>query len=287
MGKTLPFQPMPSDIPVGMRAGGYRDKAMAFDEPLELVERAASDLPPGALDPPGFGEDYSANNGTVGLGQLLGGKDRFAALRVTGGLGYPRTDNVWMDSMFPTWEAQIPRYSELAWMYYGFPIDGNAADMDDQLDHFLNRPKSWEHRIPLIDYEMYGPRSAISCTPGGVKAYLRGICRELQNRWVGIYCGWTWWNAPPYTGDASEIQKIAGEFGCKVFFFNAWYKSMADIAHPVEYYRSNVRTAEYWHKIGGQIPDFCQFGIGQKNQDQDACRREMDWLMNLTEKIAA
>lgn len=278
------------DRPRTLRAGLYRAPmdpdyqdlilgAMEVPDDFEaLTIRSASDLPVGAVDPI-FGEDFSANNGDDSLRSLIGGK-QFGFLRVTGGLGF--TQGVWLDQNLGMWERQIPDLDDVAWGLYGFPVNPNAVDLDKQLDVLIHSPRTWKNRIPMVDYELYGPKDSATCTPKGLVAYVKGIWRLLGGPChLIIYSGYNFWNSSPFTG---FIRQMFGENHRFVHLMNAWYFSMAEIPNARQFYANNLRRSEWWHTFGGRRPELTQFGIGVGNQDQDASRREKSVLRGWAER---
>ena len=264
-----------------LHAGLYRSKAELHTEQQREVRAA---LIPSGAQPRSvlLGEDYSSNN-TGTLANLIGGK-RFAAIRVTGGLDIGAGGKwiPYLDRRVKEWLPvlrRMGRNGDIVPMVYGFPVDGNHIDLDVQLDVFLNTVGDFDGLVPLIDYEMYGPRPAATCTPGALHAYSNGIGAAIGfDRYQVMYAGYNFWNEPPYTGDVSG-------FRARLKMMNAWYRSMVQFSHTRDYYARWLSSSEWWHKIGGVLPDIAQIGIGVGNQDQDVCRHDFAWLHNLTRPI--
>lgn len=266
-----------------LHAGLYRapespEAALALER-LSLVDGSrvleAPRIAEGASKPL-WGEDWSSNNGDHPLSWLLGRNNALGIIRITGGLGGAATKGVWFDSQFLEWERQIPDLDEAVWAYYGFPVDPNHVDIDTQLDVFINGAHlGWDGRIPMVDYEGYGPNPAATCTPAGLKAYVRGIWRLLGVCHIIIYAGFNFWNAPPFTGLLKEMFPVNYEY---VHLMNAWYFTAAQVASPHDYYSVHLDRSEWWHPYGGVVPELVQYCIGAGNQDQDAIRVSKETL---------
>lgn len=265
-----------------LRAGSFRtgeevdrENDLLFASQADALLRA-SNLPPGARPSEiRHGEDYSANNAGT-LDHLIDKNDRFVMLRVTGGLGFPRTDNVWMDSRFKEWERQIrrDRYDKIVKMFYGFPITARVAKMADQVRRFVRTPDSWKNRIPVVDYELYGPKPSVTCRPQDLEAYVKGIWRAIGLRHIVIYAGINFWKAAPFTG---TLKGLFGDKAKYVHMMNAWYFSMREIQNAHQFYADNVARSEWWGSYyKGLIPELCQIGIGAGNQDQNVTRVGLD-----------
>jgi hypothetical protein len=206
---------------------------------------------------------------------------RFVWNRVTGGWGYTR--GVHLD---PAWESrdEEARRSGLVRGVYGFPVNPDYADMDDQLDVFLNTVGDFDNRMIMVDYEKYGPHPAATCTVPALKAYIRGIRQAVPNRHIVLYSNYNFWNEEPYTGKAED-------FGPNIVMMHAWYWRDEPYQHPLAHYHKAMgwNDTKFWHSLGGRVPEFTQFCTGYTGDeviDQDAYRLEMEDLMRLTRKIA-
>lgn len=261
------------ELPRTLRAGMHDRPADPDVDDLLLAAstiRGATTLPSGARDPH-RARDISANQGDHPLSKFVTDPIKLIILRVTGGLGY--TKGVWLDTMFGKWERQLANYSDVEKAYYGFPVNPNVVDMDKQLDVFVNTPRSWRHRIPMIDYELYGPRESATCTPKGLVAYVNGMWKLLGGpRHTIIYSGFNFWNAAPFTG---LIREMFPENHHLIHMMNAWYFSMNEVANPMRYYLANLAESEWWHPIGGKVSELCQPFIGTGNIDEDMVRVPM------------
>lgn len=274
-GEHPNFHTLRAGLHVSKREVGRRKE-------IERFPHLAAALPSGAKRVR-FGSDYSEHNGNVTLESLVGkpGNLAFVIIRATGGLG--NTKGVWVDRMLPKWIKELRSWAKAGvcmGAVYGFPVDDARVDLDTQLDVFLNTVGDFTGLVPMIDYEMYGPQPAATVDPDGLHYYSDGIGKELGfNYYQMLYSG-GFYDEPPPTGPVSD-------FRAPITTMNAWYRSMQEIENRRQYYYQNVQGSGYWNRFGGQDSDFTQYGIGEGNVDLDACRRSKEWMMKLSEPVAA
>ncbi len=68
---------------------------------------------------------------------------------------------------------------------------------------------------------------------------------------VILYTGYIFWNAPPFTG---MLKEMFPKHHRRIHLMNAWYFSMAEIAHAQRYYGTHLGRSQWWHSFAGRVP---------------------------------